>query len=376
MTLHCTVTRNDFLDGLNSLQNVTSKKGTLAILSNVLIETTTGGLTLTGTDLEVGLRLFVPAEIHGEGSLTLPAKKIFEIVRESGSEVISVEETDNSWVIIKAGLSTYNLAGMPDDEYPEFPSYEEDNFLRFETYIFLELIDKIIYSIANEQENIYSLTSVLFEKEKTGDTNYLRMVSSDGHRLSIMQKDVAVDLDTMQLNDVTLIPKKGVQEWKKFCEGRDTIEISFEEKQLVLRDDNAVMVIRLKSGEFPQYSAIVHAVELTNCLKINRIPFLESLKRINLFTEDIFHTISLQIEQNKLTLSSQNADLGNAKDEQTVSYEGESLTLGFNCRYFIETLQVMESETVEAYINSNASPCLMKSEDDKGFTSVIMPMQL
>ncbi|PHR29896.1 MAG: DNA polymerase III subunit beta [Desulfotalea sp.] len=376
MALNCTVTKNDLLDGLNSLQNITNKKGTLAILSNVLIETTTGGLTLTGTDLEVGLRLFVPAEIHGEGSLTLPSKKIFEIVRESGSENISIEETDNSWVVIKAGLSTYNLAGMPDDEYPEFPFYEDDSFLTFETYIFLELIEKIIYSIASEQENIYSLTSVLFEKETIGDKNYLKMVSSDGHRLSIMQKTVPVDLQNMKLNDVTLIPKKGIQEWKKFCESRDTIEVSFEEKQLVLRDGKAVMVIRLKSGEFPQYSAIVNAVELTNCLKINRVPFLESLKRINLFTEDIFHTISLQIEQNKMILSSQNADLGNAKDEQTVIYEGESLTLGFNCRYFIETLQVMECETVEAYINTNASPCLMKSQDDDGFISIIMPMQL
>ncbi len=186
MALNCTVTKNDFLDGLNSLQNITNKKGTLAILSNVLIETTTGGLTLTGTDLEVGLRLFVPAEIHGEGSLTLPSKKIFEIVRESGSESISVEETDNSWVVIKAGLSTYNLAGMANDEYPEFPFYEDDSFLKFETYIFLELIEKVIYSIANEQENIYSLTSVLFEKEKIDDKHYLKMVSSDGHRLSII----------------------------------------------------------------------------------------------------------------------------------------------------------------------------------------------
>ena len=376
MALHCTVSKNDFQDGLNSLQNITNKKGTLAILSNVLIETTSGGLNLTGTDLEVGLRLFVPAEIHEEGSLTLPSKKIFEIVRESGSEIISVEETDNSWVTIKAGLSTYNLAGMPNDEFPEFPFYEDDNFLSFQTFIFLELIEKVIYSIANEQENIYSLTSVLFEKETRDDVNYLKMVSSDGHRLSIMEKDVAIDLESMRLNDVTLIPKKGIQEWKKFCEGRDTVEVSFEEKQVVLRDDKAVMIIRLKSGEFPQYSAIVNAVELTNCVKINRIPFLESLKRINLFTEDIFHTISLQIEQNKMILSSQNADLGNAKDEQTIIYDGESLTLGFNCRYFIETLQVMDCETVEAYINTNASPCLMKSEDDKGFISIIMPMQL
>ena len=376
MSLNCTVSKNDLLEGLNSLQNITNKKGTLAILSNVLISTVNGGLNLTGTDLEVGLRLFVPAEIHGEGSLTLPSKKIFEIVRESGSETITIEETENSWVIIKAGLSTYNLAGMANDEFPEFPDYEEDSFLSFESYIFLELIDKVIYSIANEQENIYSLTSVLFEKEKVDDIYYLKMVSSDGHRLSIMKKDVAADLEQMHLNDVTLIPKKGIQEWKKFCESRDTVEVSFEPKQVVLRDDMAVMVIRLKHGEFPQYSAIIDAIQLTNCVKINRIPFLESLKRINLFTEDIFHTIQLKIDPDKMILSSQNADLGNAKDEQSIAYNGEPLVLGFNCRYFIETLQVMECETVEAYINSNSSPCLMKSEEDKGFISIIMPMQL
>ncbi len=376
MPLNCTISRNDLLEGLNNLQNITNKKGILAIISNVLIESTNGGLTLTGTDLEVGLRLFVPAEIEDNGSLTLPCKKLFEIIRESGSENISLEETDNSWVVIKAGLSTYNLAGLASDEFPEFPEYRDDTFISFESHIFLELIEKVIYSIASEKENIYSLTSVLFEKEKRGETYFLKMISSDGHRLSIMEKDVAANLDEMTLNDVTLVPKKGIQEWKKFCENRDNIDVSFEPKQLVLRDNEAVMVIRLKGGEFPQYSAIVNAVQLENCVKINRIPFLESLKRINLFTEDIFHTIQLKIENNQMILSSQNADLGNAKDKQEISYMGDPLVLGFNCRYFIETLQVMECETVEAYINSNNSPCLMKSEDDIGFTSIIMPMQL
>lgn len=376
MALNCTISRNYFLEALNNLQNLTNKKGTLAILSNVLIESTNNGLILTGTDLEVGLRLFVPAEIQDEGSLTLPSKKIFEIVRESGSETITIEETDNSWVIIRAGLSKYNLAGLASDEFPEFPEYEEDSFISFESHIFLELIDKIIYSIASEQENIYSLTAVLFEKEVRDGTSYLKMISSDGHRLSIMEKDVAANLDEMHLNDVTLVPKKGIQEWKKFCEGRDALEVSFEQKQLVLRDEDAVMIIRLKHGEFPKYSAILEAVQLENCLEIQRIPFLESLKRINLFTEDLFHTIQLKIENNLMILSSQNADLGNAKDEQSISYSGEPLSLGFNCRYFIEALQVMESETVEAYINSNNSPCLMKADDDVGFISIIMPMQL
>ena len=376
MSFKCKILKNDFSESLNSLQNITNKRGTLAILSNVLIEATSNGLILTGTDLEVGLRLFVPAEVIEQGSLTLPSKKIFEIVRESGSEEIEIDETENNWVTIHAGASTYNLAGMSSDEFPLFPEFDDDSFTSFEAHIFLDLIDKIIFSIANEQENIYSLTSVLIEKEKRDGNNYLKMVSSDGHRLSIMEKEVAVDVDDFNLNEVTLIPKKGIQELKKFCENRDTIDISFEKKQMVVRDGDAIMVIRLKQGEFPQYSAIVQAVKLENSITISRIPFLESLKRINLFTEDIFHTIQIKLENNTMVLTSQNADLGNAKDEQTVDYSGEPLTLGFNCRYFIETLQVMECETVKAFINSNNSPCLMKSDDDKGFISIIMPMQL
>ncbi len=376
MPLECTVLKIDLLEGLNNLQNITNKRGTLAVLSNVLIETTGSELILTGTDLEVGLRLSVPAQIANTGTLTLPSKKIFEIVRESGSEEITIEETGNNWVHIKAGLSTYNLAGIGSDEFPSFPDFDDETFTSFEAHIFLDLIDKVIFSIASEQENIYSLTSVLIEKEKRDSVNYLKMVSSDGHRLSIMEKDVAVDTDTFNLNEVTLIPKKGIQELKKFCDNRDTIDISFEKKQMVVRDGDAVMVIRLKQGEFPQYRSIINAVSINNCIKIERIPFLESLKRINLFTEDIFHTIQLQLEGDRMILTSQNADLGNAKDEQKIDYSGEPLILGFNCRYFIETLQVMECETVEAYINSNNSPCLMKSDDDKGFLSIIMPMQL
>jgi len=364
------------MEGLNSLQNITNKRATLAILSNVLIESTDDGLILTGTDLEVGLRVKVPAEIHDHGLLTLPSKKVFEIVRESGTDSITIQETENSWVIVSAGLSTYNLAGMPSDEFPEFPEFDEDNFVSFEAGIFADLIDKVIFSVANEEENAYSLTNVLFETEKKDDRSYVRMISSDGHRLSIMEKDVAADIDLLNIQSGTLIPKKGIQELKKFCYNCDTVELSFEEKQLVARDNESIMVIRLKKGEFPQYSAIVDAVQLENKIQIERNPFLDSLKRINLFTEDIFHTIQLEIENGKMILTSQNVDLGNAKDVQDVKYDGEPLLLGFNCRYFIDALQVMECDVVDAYINSNNSPCLMKSDIDEGFLSIIMPMQL
>ena len=376
MTLNCTVSRSDLMEGLNSLQNITNKRVTLAILSNILIETTHDSLILTGTDLEVGLRLEVPAEIHDQGTLTLPSKKIFEIVRESGSDTITIQETENSWVIISAGLSTYNLAGIASDEFPEFPIFDENKFVSFQAGIFADLIDKVIFSVASDEENSYSLTNVLFETEKIDELSYIRMISSDGHRLSIMEKDVVTDIDLLDVQAGTLIPKKGVQELKKFCDNRDTIELSFEEKQLIVKENESVMVIRLKKGEFPQYRAIVDAVQMENKIQIERIPFLDSLKRINLFTEDIFHTIQIEIKNGKMILSSQNVDLGNAKDIQDVQYDGEPLILGFNCRYFIDALQVMECDTVDAYINSNNSPCLMKSDADEGFLSIIMPMQL
>jgi DNA polymerase-3 subunit beta len=338
MTLNCSVSRTDLIEGLNSLQNITNKRVTLAILSNILIESTNN--------------------------------------RESGSDTITIKETENSWVVISAGLSTYNLAGMASDEFPEFPEFEEDNFVSFEAGIITDIIDKVIFSVANEEENAYSLTNVLFETEKKDNRSYIRMISSDGHRLSIMEKDVAVDVDLLNVGQGTLIPKKGVQELKKFCDNRDSVDLSFEEKQLVAKDDESVMVIRLKKGEFPQYRAIVDAVQLDRKIQIERIPFLDSLKRINIFTEDIFHTIQLEIENGKMILSSQNVDLGNAKDIQDVQYDGESLKLGFNCRYFIEALQVMECDSVDAYINSNNSPCLIKSDVDEGFLAIVMPMQL
>jgi len=376
MSLSFSVNQKDFLDAINSLQNITNKKGTLAIINNVLLESAQSGVFVTGTDLEVGIKIFVIAEVFDEGKVTLPSKKLFEILRESGQQSIFIEEIDNFWVSIKSGLSTYNLAGMPSDEFPEFPDYKEEGFEIFDTHYFLELIEKCSFSIASEQENIYSLTSVLFEKESINGRHYLRMVSSDGHRLSIICKEILKDIDNFHLNDITLIPKKGLSEIKKFCEQRDNIEVSCEKRQLVVKDEKSVMVIRLKQGEFPQYNTIINAIELKNSLKIKRIPFLESLKRINIFTEDVFHTIQIKVENNLMVLSSQNSELGNAKDEIEIEYSGEPLLLGFNCRYFIETLQVMEGEIIEAFINSNSSPCLMKSDSDIGFTSIIMPMQL
>jgi len=376
MAFHFNIAREDLLKAAGSQQNITSKKGTLAILSNILVEVEQDNIVFTGTDLDIGLKQSIPAEVFEKGVLTLPAKKLFEVARESGSPTISFQEEEKNWVKITAGSSIYRLAGMVSDEFPQFPDYNQEAMVELESTAMNDLIDKTIFSIAQDKENMFTLTAALFKKIEEGDTRYLQMISSDGHRLSIMKREVDESVDRLQLNPVTLIPRRGVQEIRKFCEDRDTFRMGIEEKQVVLEDDDSLLIIRLLEGDFPDFQALLDVLTNENIIRINRLGFLESLKRINLFTEDLFHAIKMEVEENKIILTSQNADFGSAKDELDVEYTGDPLLLGFNCRYFIEALQVMEGEIIEACINSDESPCLISSEDDEGFLSIIMPMKL
>ena len=376
MTLSINVSKEDFLPALNSLQSITGKKGTMAILANVLIQTQDNFIELIATDLEVGIKKNVAAEIVNPGALTLPAKILYEIVRESGSDNIIIEEKDKNWARIKAGTSMYNLAGTSSDEYPNFPEYSEDSLVTIPCDFIKELIDKTIFSAAQERESNYTLTGILFEKEEKEEKSYLRMVSSDGHRLSIMEKELDEESSNIVIDKNTLIPRKGVSEIKKVCDGQKNMALGVDKKQLVIKTKNSLMIVRLMNGEFPDYQSIVNVIEKSNVIEIDRSSFLESLKRTNLFTEDTFNAIQLTIDEKKLILTSHNMDFGNAKDEITIKYSGEPMDLGFNCRYFIDTLQVMRSDSIRAYVNSDQSPCFIEGEDDQGFISIIMPMKI
>lgn len=372
MPLSINVSKEDFLPALNTLQSITGKKGTMAVLANVLIQTQDNYIEIIATDLEVGIKNNVAAEILSPGSITLPSKILFEIVRESGSEIIHLEEKDKNWARIKTGTSMYNLAGTSSEEYPSFPEYNEESLKSLPSDIIKELIDKTFFSVAQERESNYTLTGILLEKEKS----VLKMVSSDGHRLSIMEQELNEENKEIIIEKNTLIPKKGVYEIKKTCEGHKHLFIGSDKKQLVVKTKNSLMIIRLMNGEFPDYKGIVNVIEKKNLIEIERTGFLESLKRTNLFTEESFNAIQLNVEGNKLELSSQNMDYGNAKDEMEINYEGEPMELGFNCQYFIDTLQVMRSGKIRAFVNSDQSPCLVEGDDDKGFISIIMPMKI
>ena len=376
MALVFTVSRDEFLTGLASLQNVAGKKGTIAILSNLLIESGSDSLLLTATDLEIGIRNRIPAEILSPGTITLPAKKLLEIVRESQADQIHVEIEENHWAKITAESAGYKLAGMPADEYPAFPEYEEASLVEIGSDILADLIDKTIFSVAQEGDSQFNLTGILVEKEQAEGKNLLRMVSSDGHRLSLNTVDAATDLTGLRMEKPIIIPRKGMQEIRKFCEGAATLALCFEEKQAVVRTDLSIIVVRLMNGDFPNYRNIIQVISKDNAFMVNRIRFMNAMKKMNLFTEDRYNAVRFEMDGNRLVLSSQSMDIGSAKDEVEIIYSGPAMRIGFNGKYFVETMQVMSSETIIVHVSSEESPCLIEGNDDTGFLSVIMPMKI
>lgn len=376
MSIHCVMDKEKFLEILAGVQNITSRKNTMAVLANILLQLENSVLTITATDMEVCLQSSMDAEEISAGSITLPAKKLYEMVKVSSSDTIDIKEVENNWVTIKAGSNTYSLAGIASAEYPQIPQKEEERGIKTASVIFLELIDRTQYCIAGEQENIYSLTSALIDiEEKNGET-LIRMVSSDGHRLSVMEKSVDSEIQKLKNDSGSiLIPKRGIQEMKKFCESRDEVEICLENSQFFIGDGKSQLIIRLKKGEYPPYKSIIDTIQKKYRVTVEREKFIESLVRSDLFTRDVYHTIRIDLGRDIMTLSSEN-ELGSSKEELAMSYEGEDFSLGFNCRYFIETLEVMEGEKVYMDLDGKESACCFSSEADPGFLSIIMPMDI
>jgi DNA polymerase III subunit beta len=273
MAFHFNIGREELLRSVSAQQNITSKKGTLAILANVLIEVESDHIVLTGTDLEIGLKQIVPAEVLATGILTLPAKKLFEVARESGSPTISFKELENNWVEISAGSSLYRLAGMVADEFPQFPAYDESAMIAVDSAIIADLVDKTIFSIAQDKESMFSLTAALLQKVEEERSLLLKMISSDGHRLTIMSREVQDSMNDLRMNPTTLIPRRGVQEIRKFCENKDTFSMGIEEKQAVFKSQNSLLIIRLMESDFPDFQGIMHVLTMITLLPLTGTVF-------------------------------------------------------------------------------------------------------
>ncbi len=211
------IEKREFLRGLGLMQSVAGRKTTLPILSHILLEWDQNSLYLTGTDLETGIREELTATIHQEGKASVSAKKLYEIVRELPEEIIRIQKKDNQWITLQCGKSIFNLAGLDPEEFPSLPTCQEENFSNVSTHLIREMIEKTIFAASNE-ESRYHLNGILFLQTKQGGKEMLRMVATDGHRLSLVDRE---NQTIRGIEKGIIIPKKGVSEIKKIIGDRD-----------------------------------------------------------------------------------------------------------------------------------------------------------
>lgn len=369
-----TIEKEIFLKALARIQGIVERKNTIPILSNVLIEAKDDEILITATDLEVGMKASYPANISTPGKVTVSAKKLFEIVKELPEKEISFVSRENSWIEIRCGKSLFNIVGLSSDEFPYFPQPEKSEFIEIESSILKEMIDKTFFSISTD-ETKYNLNGIFFKTFEEGNKRYLRLVATDGHRLSLIQRPL--DIPQMEsLSRGIIFPKKGVSELKKITEEPgDILHLGFMDNNAVVKKDRTVVVMRLVDGEFPDYTRVIPK-EKDNGAEIKTLTLLHGLRRMSILSSEKSRGVKLSLKKGILEISSSNPELGDAREELDIEFSGEELSIGFNARYLMDILQAMDEDLVKLIIKDHLSPGLLMPVKDDNYLAVVMPMRL
>lgn len=361
------VKRKDFLEGLGLTQGVVEKKNTMPILSNVLIEAEKQGLKILATDLEVAVTCTVAAQVLTPGKITVLARSLQDIVRESADEEIRFTLGEMDRIELTSGSAKFKIPGLNAAEFPTFPSVEAKP-TDAPCQAFLEMIEKTGFSMAND-ETRYNLNGVYFQKK---GENLARMVATDGHRLAMVDREIP--FSGMEGEGV-ILPKKGVQELKKLLGVEGTFELALGKKGLLARRGNQSLYVRYLDGEFPEYSAVI-PTENNLLANVSRQALTGALRRVSLLSNERYKGVVFAFSSGHLEVSAANPDLGEAREDLIIDYKGQQVSIGFNARYVLDVLEALKDDNVVFALKGETTACLIKSASDKGFLCVIMPMRI
>jgi DNA polymerase-3 subunit beta len=369
------IDKDTFSRALQKIQGIVEKRNTMPILSNVLIEAHADRIELTATDLEVGMKSSYGTTVTREGRITVSAKKLHEIVKELPEEVISFSTKENDWVDIRCGKAHFSIVGLSPEEFPYFPKVNEESLIRIEGSLLADMIEKTAYAICFD-ETKYNLNGIFVKATVENDKPILRMVATDGHRLSIAEREFHGAVGPEMAKGV-IFPKKGIFELKKISEEATTEELAFGfmDNSAVIKKGNTVVVMRLVDGEFPDYTRVV-PVANDKIVTVARDPFLHSLRRMSILSSEKFKGIRMEINGDQMVISSSNPELGEASEELEAAYSGPPLSIRFNAKYLLDVLAVLNESDVALVLRDELSPAIVKPAAADGFTAVIMPMRL
>jgi DNA polymerase-3 subunit beta len=375
--MNFTISRESFLQPLQLVAGAVERRHTLPILGNVLIKVDNGALWMTGTDLEVELIANTPLSGNSaEGQITVPAKKLLDIVRGLPEDCTILFNVDETKAVIKSGRSKYSLSTLSAEDYPNLEDWQGDSEFEISQKALKQLIESVQFSMA-QQDVRYYLNGMSLE---TSD-NQIRSVATDGHRLAMSLVDSSSEnLAAKQV----IIPRKGVMEISRLIEESDTkVKVQLGANHIRLFSNSFIFTSKLVDGRFPDYNRVVPQ-NTDKRLVVYRDIIKGAFSRAMILTNEKFKGVRLNLDPGELKITATNPEQEQAEEIIDVDYDGESLEIGFNVAYLIDALNAIETDSVVFKLSdSNASALLHGVKmvdnlavDDDSSQYVIMPMRL
>jgi DNA polymerase-3 subunit beta len=359
------VMKEKILDGLQRVQNVVSTRTTLPILSNALLQADAGGLSLTTTDLDVGVRCTVEAEVAKPGSTTLPARKLFSILREVPASEIEVEVDDRNAASIRCGSSFYKIMGLAEEEFPRFPQPQDGKMLKVEQASLRNMLKKTAYAVSND-ETRYVLNGVYMSFK--GDK--LTVVATDGRRLALVERDVEVAKGS---EAELILPTKAVLELQRLLSDTGDASMSIGENQIIFDLGGTTLVSKLIEGTYPNFRQVI-PTEAKERVQIERELLLAALHRASILASEKSQSVKLNFANNTLTITATTPEVGEAKETLSINYKGKDITIAFNPQYLMDPLRNLDADEIFIELVDELSPGVVKVNEP--FLYVLMPMRL
>jgi len=394
--MRLSIDRETLLKGVGRTLGVVDRRGTMPILANFLLQTDENRVVISATDLEVSFRGFYPAEVQEHGALTVQAHYFYNLIKELPGETLNLEGTESSKLKIQAGDARYQFHGLPADTFPPVPEITDQELVQVESRMVKEMIEKTIFSVSVDDLQ-YHLSSIFWERvgiprheptpdqpqEEGGELDvdyWLRLISTDGHRLTLIERPLA-ESGQFPMDKGILIPRKGMAEVIRFLAEEEKVSLGLGKQSLALKADDRYLFIRLLTDKkFPDYRRIIPET-FAYRFAINRRQFFDTIRRIALLSTERFKGVILKLMPDHVEVTFNNPEVGEGREVVGLLMEqgdagGLPMEIGFNAPYFLEPLNAMGSDMVILELNEKDRPCRVVDQTDPHYFSIIMPMSL
>ena len=362
------IQREALLQPITQVVGVVERRQTLPVLANFLISARNGRLSVTGTDMEVELITSIEADVQIEGEITVPARKLVDIVRMLPEDVNITAVLEGDKMTVSSGRGRYTLATLPATEFPATDQVETLEILNIQEDTLKNLLDKTSFAMANQDVRYY-LNGLLFDFHD----NALSTVATDGHRLAIC--DLKESLGVAEERQL-IVPRKGVLELSRMLsESKDPVELALGKNHVRLVKGNTVFTSKLIDGRFPEYRAVIPK-GTDRHIKLNRDAFTRALQRASILSNEKYRGVRLEASGNSVKIIAHNPQHEEAIEELEADLNFDQLAIGFNVTYLLDALTAIDTETVLLELKDANSSCLISAEEGGSDRHVVMPLKL